>query len=76
MSGKKREVKHWKHWMHEMILPRTAVNDFTEANRIWWDLPTRQKVLETRSRHYYIHTVYTVTSLSTSKAAVTNMTMT
>ena len=69
------EVLVAKQWMHE-ILPWTAIIVFIESNGIWWDLPTTQKVLETRSRHYGTHTMYLVVSLSTSKATVTNMTMT
>lgn len=68
------EVLVVKQWMYE-ILPWTAIIDIIESNRIWWDLPKRQKVLEIRSRHYCIHTMYLIVSLSTSKKIVINVSM-
>lgn len=55
-----------------MMLLGTAITDFTESNGIWWGLPTRQKVLETRSWHYCTYTTYLVVSFP--KAAVANVT--
>lgn len=62
-----------KMWVN-MILLGTAITGFTESNGIWWDLPTRQKVLETRSRHYCTYTTCLVVSIS--KATVANVTIT
>lgn len=82
LSGKEREesvpvqVYCWeipveallaKRWLSMMLLG-AAITDFPESNGIWWGLPTRQKVLETRSWYLCTYTAYLVVSIP--KAAV------
>lgn len=60
-------------WLSMMLLG-TAITDFTESNGIWWDLATKQKVLETKSRHCCTYATYLVVSIP--KAAVATVTIT